>query len=137
MATAVDSPEKVVREIDAAVGTTQVTQTESARRRSAYLPLPPAPGAAATAPIPLATAAGRSPMAAASDVMSTGRIRTSALFRMASRISHPSRNRSCIRLMRMDLLPISKIIGVEIEKDLHSLSPKIESERISVSPDMP
>ena len=53
------------------------------------------------ASIPLAMAAGNSPMAAANDVINTGRIRTSALFMMASRISYPSRNRSCIRLMRI------------------------------------
>ena len=41
-------------------------------------------------------------MAAARDVISTGRIRTSALFRIASRISYPSRNSSCIRLIRIN-----------------------------------
>ena len=61
MATAVDSPAKVVRGIDAAVGTTQVTRTESARRRSAGPLLPPAPGLLRLRPDTVGNGRGQKP----------------------------------------------------------------------------
>ena len=51
--------------------------------------------------MPVATAAGISPMAAANDVIKTGRMRTSALFMIAVRMSNPSSRRSRMRDTRM------------------------------------
>lgn len=76
---------------------------ESAPPKSTSPPPPLSPTVAATAPrYRWQWPQARSPMAAARDVISTGRIRTSALFRIASRISYPSRNSSCIRLIRIN-----------------------------------